>query len=559
MGEPTDNPAPSAGEEEESAALAAKRADEAMRQADLLGRDDLAIVVCLTGPSDDEAIFLPALEYCQIPSCIVREASELAPRLDAEAGVLLIGDEALNDDVAARLGEWFAAQPFWSALPLIVVTGGDETTRSQLVCLLKTIGATHTTFLPRPMRAETLLAAVHVAIRSRALQYRLRDRLALHDVPDAGLVEAQAEELRTIYQTAPIGLALLDRELRYVRVNQHMADFNGRPTKDHLGQRLSTVLPDLAPEMEEALKRVLETGEPILEHESTGETPARPGEQRTWLSDWYPLRGERGETIGINAIAQDVTAENRERQALERAHALEHQLNTELETLVARRTAMLEQQAAELKRLALALSRAEHEERKRLSETLHGGLQQNLLAMRIQLQDWAERHGAEPPVTVMTLLEEALSLSRSLSYELSPPLRPDATLTDELQWICNWSREHHGLTVDLEVGPIRTEPSETPRLFLMQSLRELLVNVVKHARVREARVEVEERDGQLVVRVGDRGKGFDSAVLDEGGTAGFGLPTIRGRTVALGGEFNVASRSGGGMQVTIRIPVDGVD
>jgi PAS domain S-box-containing protein len=566
MTESSDDPRASATDADGRAALGAHLAESSLvppvGQTDLEGRDDLAIVACLTDASDDDAIFLPALDYCQIPSRIVREPDGLTAQLEDGAGVLLLGDEALTEDVVGRLSEWYAALPFWSALPLIVVTGGETDKLPSVASAVERIGASHHTVLPRPMRPETLLAVIYVAVRSRALQYSLRDRLGLHESPDATLAEALAEELRTIYETAPVGLCLLDREFRYVRLNQRMADMNGFPVAAHIGRRPDELIPDLARTISVDLQRVLDTGEPVLDREVVGETPARPGEDRAWVEQWYPLRDHHGEVIGINVIAQEVTEQRQARAALEKAHAVEKQLNADLETLVARRTAILEQQTTELKRLTLALSRAEHEERKRLSEVLHGGLQQSLLATRIQLQDWAEQHGAAPPPTAMRLLGDALNLTRTLSYELSPPLHPDTSLREEFEWISRWSREHQGLTVELDIGAFETEPPETPRLFLMQSIRELLINVVKHAGVREARVSAREEAGQLVVSVSDRGLGFDVAVLEElesREVGGFGLRTIRGRALAIGGELEASRRRGGGMEVTIRIPANGSD
>lgn len=561
-----ERPSPSATDADGGEALAANRAEGAIIssivEADLAGRDDLSIVACLTGASDDDAIFLPVLDYCQIPSRIVREPDDLTAQLDDGAGLLLVGDEALTDNVVARLGDWYAGQPVWSALPLIVVTGGDTGALPTVASAVERIGASHHTFLARPMRPETLLAVIYVAVRSRALQYSLRGRLGPHHTPDTTPAESLAEELRTIYETAPVGLCLLDRDQRYVRINQRMADMNGVPVAGHIGRRVDEIVPDLAENLRSELQRVLDTGEPSLDREIVGETAARPGEERAWIEQWYPLRDGRGEVMGINVIAQEVTEQRQAREALRRAHAAEKQINAELETVVARRTALLGQQASELKRLTLALSRAEHEERKRLSQVLHGGLQQSLLATRIQLQDWAEEHCTNPPSTAMRLLDDALNRTRTLSYELSPPLHPDASLREELDWLAQWSREHQGLTLELDIGEIGTEPAETSRLFLMQSLRELLVNVVKHAGVREARVRVREEGCQLVVSVGDGGPGFDPAILDQlesREVGGFGLRTIRGRALALGGELQVSRRAGGGVEVTIRIPVNETD
>src|SRR5258705_13008924 len=81
---------------------------------------------------------------------------------------------------------------------------------------------------------------------------------------------------------APAGLAILDRELRYVQLNETLALMNGRPVADHLGKPLREVLPTIAATLEPLLQRILDTGEPALNIELSGETPAQPGVTRYW-------------------------------------------------------------------------------------------------------------------------------------------------------------------------------------------------------------------------------------------------------------------------------------
>lgn len=116
-------------------------------------------------------------------------------------------------------------------------------------------------------------------------------------------------EIELIYDNAPIGLCILDRDLRYQRINRRLAEINGIPAADHLGRTLREVLPDLADELETGMRRVIETGEPALDIEGVGETPARPGVRRTWIESWLPLKDADGSIRGINVVAQEVTDE----------------------------------------------------------------------------------------------------------------------------------------------------------------------------------------------------------------------------------------------------------
>ncbi|MBD2500927.1 sensor domain-containing protein [Anabaena azotica] len=119
-------------------------------------------------------------------------------------------------------------------------------------------------------------------------------------------LQRQLVEIETIYQSAPIGLSVLDTDLRFVRINQRLAQINGFSVEAHIGRTLRELLPDLADAAEQLLRPILETGEPVLNIEINGETPAQPGVQRTWLESFLPLKdGER--IIGINTVCEEIS------------------------------------------------------------------------------------------------------------------------------------------------------------------------------------------------------------------------------------------------------------
>ena len=128
----------------------------------------------------------------------------------------------------------------------------------------------------------------------------------------------QLNELQSLYNSATVGLALLDREFRFQRINQVLAAMNGYSVEEHLGRVAWDLIPDLRPKVEPILKRILETGEPVTGVEVTGETPARPGDQRSWLLQFYPLKSRDGSVVGIGTICEDVT--ERRRAQLGQAH-----------------------------------------------------------------------------------------------------------------------------------------------------------------------------------------------------------------------------------------------
>jgi PAS domain S-box-containing protein len=82
--------------------------------------------------------------------------------------------------------------------------------------------------------------------------------------------------LDTLFAAAPIGLAYVTPDMRFVRINAALAGLNGLPVADHLGRTLAEVLPDLTPALEPIYRSVLATGEPVVGQEISGETPAAP-------------------------------------------------------------------------------------------------------------------------------------------------------------------------------------------------------------------------------------------------------------------------------------------
>jgi PAS domain S-box-containing protein len=126
----------------------------------------------------------------------------------------------------------------------------------------------------------------------------------------------QFAELEAIYAAAPVGLCFVDTELRFVNINERLAKINGLPVAAHLGRTLREVLPELADDLEPLYRRVIDAGEPILDLEVRGSTPAQPDVKRAWLVSYYPVKGEVGEVLGVNAVVLEITERQRAEEAL---------------------------------------------------------------------------------------------------------------------------------------------------------------------------------------------------------------------------------------------------
>ena len=129
------------------------------------------------------------------------------------------------------------------------------------------------------------------------------------------------EELNTLINNAPVGIVYLDRELRYVRINDRLASLNGIPAAEHIGKTVREILPDLAQEVEDVTNKILATNRPVEHHEFSGFTPADPGQKHYWSESWYPLHDNDGNVIGFGAIVEDITERRRMEMDLRRSEA----------------------------------------------------------------------------------------------------------------------------------------------------------------------------------------------------------------------------------------------
>ena len=280
----------------------------------------------------------------------------------------------------------------------------------------------------------------------------------------------------------------------------------------------------------------------------------RPDGQARWLEGRILITYDgEGNPVRVVGVKVDITDRKR---AEERLKAL----NDTLEQRVVERTAIAEQRAAQLRVLAAELTEAEEQERRRLAKILHDHLQQLLVAARIKTA--VLRRRAEDDNFLRTLeqiddvLNQAITESRSLTVELSPPVLYDAGLAAGLDWLARQIEEKHGLRVEVDADPAAEPTDESTRVFLFQTVRELLLNVVKHAQTDLARVELKPLgEDRLRLIVADAGVGFElSALESQGMSGGFGLFSIRERLELLGGHLAVEASPGGGTRMMVDIP-----
>ncbi len=232
------------------------------------------------------------------------------------------------------------------------------------------------------------------------------------------------------------------------------------------------------------------------------------------------------------------------------------------------RLAEAERRTVQLRELAAALFRVEENERRELATLLHDDLGQRLVAAQLRVASLAQRAasdgagGASGLEAVAEILHAAQETVRSLSFQLSPPILRDLGLVAGLQWLARELAGTWDLAVEVDDDATLPAQASSSVYLLFRCVRELLINVAKHAGVREARVVLRSgaEPGSLQVSVEDEGKGFDPAQLAQRlERRSFGLFSVRERIEGLGGRMLVHSARGRGTQVLLIIPATTIE
>ncbi|MGH7853839.1 MAG: ATP-binding protein [Candidatus Binatia bacterium] len=113
--------------------------------------------------------------------------------------------------------------------------------------------------------------------------------------------------LKTIYASAPVGLCFVDRELRYVSINNALAEMNGGAPEYFIGKTVREAAPELADNVEAHYRRVIDTGQPVIDEEVQVVNPGRAQERRICLCSYYPVHTETGQLLGVNVAVRDIT------------------------------------------------------------------------------------------------------------------------------------------------------------------------------------------------------------------------------------------------------------
>lgn len=209
-----------------------------------------------------------------------------------------------------------------------------------------------------------------------------------------------------------------------------------------------------------------------------------------------------------------------------------------------------------LSALALELSNIEERERAKIAEDLHDHIGQPLAMALVKLHELGKSDlniRYDKLEEIEGFIDQAISYSRSMMFEISPNALLELGFVEAIEWLIEHIHNRHGLDIKYlhceQTGPMDSNTG----IILFKAVRELLMNVVKHAQTGEAEVTIADDGASVLITVSDKGRGFTPAETPATGTGNirFGLFNLQQRIMKAGGSVEIDSSPGRGTRVLI--------
>ena len=346
------------------------------------------------------------------------------------------------------------------------------------------------------------------------------------------VLQESEERYRTLFEESKDAIYTTSRDGRFVDANRSTVDLLGYTLEEIVGLNVQEIYN--TPEDRLRFQQEIETFGSVREYEV--QFRRKDGTPIDCLLTATLQRDGDGNIVGYQGIIRDITERKR----------------TERQLMVNRQ---------QLRRLAAELLLTEEQERRRIAVDLHDHIGQALAIAQIKLG--ALRACLDSPQQreavseVYDLVDQTVQDSSSLTFELSPPVLYELGFEAGVSWLARHVNKSHGLHVVVENDGEPKPLDEEISVLLFRALRELLINVVKHAQVGEATVQLQREADYMRIEIADEGIGFDSSQAPERAAVGggFGLFSIRERLALLGGTFQVHSAPGRGTRCTLMAPL----
>ena len=352
---------------------------------------------------------------------------------------------------------------------------------------------------------------------------------------DVTALRETEKRFRKIFEEAAIGMSLVDMDGNFLDSNPALAEMLKYSQEEmYMKSFKDFTHPEDIPESINLFQEL--TGGKRESY--TRETRyIRKDDQIVWGQVTVSvLRGPRGEPQFAIVMTQDITQRKK----------AEAEIRTNQK---------------QLQSLASELSLTEERERRRLATDLHDHIGQALAVSKIKLgvlqKTVTAQDIATPLGEVRELIEKMIQDTRSLTFELSLPVLYELGFEAAVEWFAKYVRTQHGIQVEVQVGMEPIPMSDEIKVLLFRSVRELMMNIVKHAQARHAQVKIVRIKDRVDIEVADDGVGIDHGKSEAhpGSSGGFGIFSIRERLHYLGGRLEVNSEEGKGTRITLTVPL----
>lgn len=379
---------------------------------------------------------------------------------------------------------------------------------------------------------------IHEEVTCIAFNGTKRFQAVLLDVTAEREAEHRFHDVEALNQiiiaAAPVGIAAYDRSGQCVFTNPAMGHMLNAPVDQLMRQNFH----DLASWRQSGLRSLalatLNTG---ISRSDVIHVTSSFG--REMWADCSLARFQRAGEPHLLVVCHDIT---------ERRRAEEQFRQTDL------------RYQQQLRHLAAEIAMAGEQERRRIAVELHDGLGQALVLCKMKLESVkSESESAALRRQIQSsvrLVEEAIRDTRSLTFQLSPPVLHEIGLNAAIEWLADHLGEQHGMTIRVTRESEHEPAAMAVRVILFQSVRELVFNAIKHATATVIAVDIRARRGHLEIRVQDDGAGFDAGAQRGGTRTGMGLFNIQERVQLIGGAMTIESRPGKGTGVTLVAPLE---
>ncbi len=382
---------------------------------------------------------------------------------------------------------------------------------------------------------------IHVEVYGSKTTYKSRPAVigTLLDITESRravkALEKSEEKYRNLIETAHDLIWSVNAEGRITFINEAAHRLYGYSPEELIGRPFADVIsPDHAESELDLFRQFVASEEEIVNHETT--LIKSDGTPVVLSTNTVVLRDDNGKVLGVIATSKDITSYRHAEEALKAS-------------------------GNRLRNLSLKLSLIEERERRKIAAELHDQIGQNLALAKIKLGELRASPALSAELVksagfIRELIDTSIQYTRSLTAELSSPLLYELGLEAAVQALTDQVQEKYGLRTDFQKSGHSRPLAEKTLIILYKAVRELLINVIKHAQAHKLTVSIENREAAMIVTVEDDGIGFDVSKLDDSGKeTEFGILNIRERVESIGGQFTIESRLAHGTKFILVAPL----